>query len=102
VALGSADEALPYLALGAELRETPDAAALAAALAELARDAAVAVVLVPESRAGAAAAQIAEFRARSAAALLVLPVSTGSKGLALAEMKSFLEHAIGVDLITKG
>ena len=102
VALGPAEEAMPYLAMGAELRETPTAAELGEALAELSRDASVAVALVPESQAGAAAEEIAEFRSRSRAALLVLPVSAGSHGLALAEMKTFLEHAIGVDLITKG
>ena len=102
VALGPAEEALPYLAMGAQLRETVGAGELGEALAELARDGSVAMVLVPESQAELAGEEIEEFRERSGAALLVLPVSTGARGLALAEMKTFLEHAIGVDLITKG
>lgn len=102
IALGPAEEALPYLAMGAELRETTGARELGEALAALSRDPSVGVVLVPENQAELAAEAIKDFRERSAAALLVLPVSTGSRGLALAEMKTFLEHAIGVDLITKG
>lgn len=102
VALGPESDALPYLAMGAEMRETPRAEDLKEALSELSRDASVAAVLVTESQAEAAAEEIENFRERSGAALLVLPVSTGSRGLALAEMKTFLEHAIGVDLITKG
>ena len=102
VALGPAEEALPYLAMGAQLRETGGVKELIEALAELARDGSVAMVLVPESQAEGAGEAIEDFRERSGAALLVLPVSTGARGLALAEMKTFLEHAIGVDLITKG
>jgi len=102
VALGPLEDALPYTAMGAELRGTPTAAALEEALGELSRDSSVAMVLVPETQSAEAAEAIEEFRSRSGAALLVLPVSTGAKGLALAEMKTFLEHAIGVDLITKG
>lgn len=102
IALGPAEDALPYAAMGAELRETPTAEETGAALAELSRDPSVAMVLVAESQAAACAAQIEEFRERSGAALLVLPGSRGARGLALARMKTFLEHAIGVDLITKG
>jgi len=102
VALGPAEEAAPYLAMGAEVRRTAGAEELADALAKLARDPSVAVVLVPESQAEGAGEAIEDFRERSGAALLVLPVSTGARGLALAEMKTFLEHAIGVDLITTG
>jgi V/A-type H+-transporting ATPase subunit F len=102
VALGPAEDALPYAAMGAELRETAAAGELGAALDELARDPSLALVLVPESQAAEAVEEIEGFRSRSRAALLVLPVSTGAEGLALAEMKTFLEHAIGVDLITKG
>jgi len=102
VALGPAEDALPYLAMGAELREARSAAELAAALGELSRDASVAMVLVTEAEAGEAAAAVADFRSRSGAALLVLPSAAGSRGTALAEMKRFLEHAIGVDLIGKG
>ncbi len=102
IALGPAEEALPYLAMGAELRETAGTRELGEALAALSRDPSVGVVLVPENQAELAAEAVKDFRERSGAALLVLPVSTGSRGLALAEMKTFLEHAIGVDLITKG
>jgi len=102
IALGPAEEVVPYLALGAEVREAREPAELSAALAELARDRSVAMVLLPESRAEAAGEAVAEFRAKSAAALLVLPGATGSGGLALAEMRKFLERAIGVDVIGKG
>jgi V/A-type H+-transporting ATPase subunit F len=102
VALGPAEEVVPYLAIGAELHEARGAAELAKALGELARDRSVAAVFLPESQAEPVASAVADFRARSGAALVVLPGSTGSQGLALAEMKSFLERAIGVDLISKG
>ncbi|MHC4916451.1 MAG: V-type ATP synthase subunit F [Planctomycetota bacterium] len=102
IALGPVGEALPYAALGAEIRETSGPAEMAEALGELARDHSVALVLVAEDHAEQVAEELAEFRERSPAALLVLPGSTGSRGLALAQMKKFLEHAIGVDLITKG
>ena len=102
VALGPAEEVLPYLAMGAEVREERAAADLARALNELARDKSVAAVLLPEAWAEHAAEAIADFRSRSAAALLVLPDASGSRGLALGEMKKFLERAIGVDLIGKG
>jgi V/A-type H+-transporting ATPase subunit F len=101
VALGPAEDVAPYLALGAEVLEARDPGEVAGRLAELSRDRSVAVVLLPEGQAGAAAGAVSEFRARSSAALLVLPGSGGSQGLALAEMKSFLERAIGVDLIGK-
>jgi V/A-type H+/Na+-transporting ATPase subunit F len=101
VALGPAEEVAPYLAMGAEVLEARDPAGVAKALFELARDKSVAVVLLPEEGAEAAGEAVADFRTRSAAALLVLPGSTGSRGAALAEMKSFLERAIGVDLIGK-
>jgi V/A-type H+-transporting ATPase subunit F len=102
IALGPASEALPYAAMGAELREVPGPTEAGEALGELARDGSVALVLLGEGLAEQLAEEIAEFRDRSPAALLVLPASTGSRGLALVEMKKFLEHAIGVDLITKG
>jgi V/A-type H+-transporting ATPase subunit F len=102
IALGPTSEVMPYLAMGAELQPAADAAAVGRALAELSHNPAVALVIVPEDLAAGAAAQVAEFRTRSGAALLVLPAATGSQGRALAEMKSFLEHAIGVDLIGKG
>jgi V/A-type H+-transporting ATPase subunit F len=101
VALGPAEEMAPYLAMGAEVLEARDPAGVARALGELARDKSAAVVLLSESQAEAAGEAVADFRTKSAAALVVLPGSTGSKGLALAEMKSFLERAIGVDLIGK-
>ena len=101
VALGPAEEMVPYLAMGAEVLEARAPAGVAKALAELARDKSVAVVLLPESQAEGTGEAVTDFRSRSTAALLVLPGSTGSKGLALAEMKSFLERAIGVDLIGK-
>jgi V/A-type H+-transporting ATPase subunit F len=102
VALGPAEEVMPYLSMGAEVREAREAAALARALAEMARDRAVAAVLLPESCSALVAGAVADFRARSAAALLVLPDASGSRGLALGEMKRFLERAVGVDLIGKG
>ncbi len=102
VALGHKEDSLPYLAMGAELIETPDSHKLTEVLGSLSRDTSVAMVLVPENMSEEASEDIEDFRNRSGAALLVLPVSTGSRGLALAQMKTFLEHAIGVDLITKG
>ena len=102
VALGPAEEIMPYLAMGAEMREARGAAEVARSLAEISRDRAVAAVFLPESQAEGTGEAVTDFRSRSTAALLVLPGSTGSKGLALAEMKSFLERAIGVDLIGKG
>ncbi len=102
IALGKAEDTLPYAAMGAELMETATAGELSAALSELSRTRSVAMVLIPENMAEEVAEHIENFRLRSSAALLVLPVSTGARGLALAEMKTFLEHAIGVDLITKG
>jgi len=102
VALGHAGDTLPYAAMGAEIRETASARDLGDALSSLSRDSSVAMVLIPENMAEEVVEEIEDFRSRSSAALLVLPVSTGARGLALAEMKTFLEHAIGVDLITKG
>lgn len=101
VALGPAEEVLPYLAMGALVREAAGAEDTARALAELAREPSAALVLMPESAAQAAPEAVAEFRARAAGALLVLPGSRGGRGLALAEMKAFLERAVGVDLIGK-
>lgn len=92
----------PYFAMGAELVEARDGAGTEKALAELSRDRSVAMVLMTETAAESAREALGDFRARSTAALLVLPGSTGPKGAALAEMKSFLERAIGVDLIGKG
>ena len=62
IALGPAEDAVPYLAMGAELRETSDPKELGAALAELAREASTALVLVPESQAEGCAEEIAEFQ----------------------------------------
>ena len=101
VALGPGEELMPYLAMGAELHEARGAAEVAQALADLSRDKSVAVLLLPEGQAEQVSGAVGGFRSRSAAALLVLPEAGGARGLALAEVKRFLERAIGVDLIGK-
>ena len=99
IAIGPKDVISCFAAIGAELRVAGDAQELSASLAKAAREADVALVLLPESHALGCRNAIKAFRAESHAVLLLLPCSTEGPDMALEEIGKDIEKAVGMNLL---
>jgi len=99
VAAGPRAFAIALAGAGAEPLICEDAAALDAALRQLALRRDVHLVFVAEEQAEKAGVAIAAFRARSSAGLLALPLMPSGAHASLAEVRILVEQATGASLI---
>ncbi len=99
VAVGSRAFVVALAGVGAEPRVCNDPAAFAGILRELARDSEIRIVFAPEPMIARATDGVSEFRNRSHAALLGLPLEPGEDHPSLQEMRHIVEQATGASLI---
>lgn len=101
VVVGERSLILGFKGVGFEVVAAADGAALAVELTALARDPEVRLVLVTESVAAEAPEALKHFREMSTAILSTIPTHKGSQHLGFREMRSMVEHSIGVDMLGK-
>ncbi|HOF41178.1 MAG TPA: V-type ATP synthase subunit F [Candidatus Hydrogenedentes bacterium] len=99
VVVGEESLVLGFKGAGFEIVDVPDGEQLLTELNRLARDPAVALVLVTESVAEQAPGALQQFREVSQAILTTIPTHLGSKHLGFKDMRRLVERSIGVDLL---
>ncbi len=100
-AVGERHLILGFKGVGFEIIPADDKDVLRRELMLLARDPETALVLVTESLAAESPETIEDFRATSAAILIVIPTHEGSRHVSFNMMKSLVEKSIGVDILGK-
>jgi len=101
VAIGERDQVRGFRSAGVDTVPVKKPDDAARALQESIRDPAVALILLTESLANQMGPALKQARARSAAAILIVPSHRGSHHTSLMEMKALIEQSIGVDMIGK-
>ena len=101
VAVGEKHMILGFRGVGFEVVPVQNRAELQEALARLARDGDVGLVVVTESMAAESGEFLEEFRERSAAVLTVIPGHAGSGHVSFEEMRKTVERSLGVDILGK-
>lgn len=96
--MGERDSIYGFAALGLEILPTTDARAAAEKLHELAEQE-YAVIYITESLADALTAEIAKYDKLLAPAIIPIPGAFGNSGCGVARVKSFVEQAVGSDII---
>lgn len=99
VAVGSRGFVIALAGVGAEPRICNEPAAFLEVLRDLARDSEVRIVFAPEPMIDRASDGVSDFRRRSQAALLGLPLEPGEAHPSLEEMRHIVEQATGASLI---
>ncbi|OPY79218.1 MAG: V-type ATP synthase subunit F [Syntrophorhabdus sp. PtaU1.Bin153] len=101
VAVGEKHLILGFKGVGFEIVVVEEANRLSQALALLAADTEVGLVLVTESLAEKALLALEEFREKSAAILTVIPTHEESRHTSFAQMRKVIERSMGLDLLGK-
>jgi vacuolar-type H+-ATPase subunit F/Vma7 len=101
VVVGEKSLILGFKGVGFEMVEAGDGEQMSEALAKLARDPEVKLVLVTESTAAEAPQALEQFREVSNAICTTVPTHLGSRHLGFAEMRKMVEYSIGVDMLGK-
>ena len=101
VAIGEKHLVLGFQGVGMEVTAAHDEKSLRDALAPLARDPEVGLVLVTESLAKQSPQVIDEFREGARAIVVVIPTHEGSQGHSFELMRKAIERSLGVDLLGK-
>ncbi|HBA53285.1 V-type ATP synthase subunit F [Syntrophorhabdus aromaticivorans] len=101
VAVGEKHLILGFKGVGFEIMVIEEADRLSRALALLAADAEVCLVLITESLAEKAPQALDEFREKSPAILTVIPTHEESRHASFAQMRKAIERSMGLDLLGK-
>lgn len=96
--IGSSDFVMPYTALGADTFSV-DSPAEVAEKANHIKNAKYALVVVAENVAKAAEESFATERNKPVPAIMIVPFTTGSTGVATAELSNVLKMATGIDIL---
>ncbi|OPX93449.1 MAG: V-type ATP synthase subunit F [Syntrophorhabdus sp. PtaU1.Bin002] len=100
-AVGEKHLVLGFKGVGFEIVVVEEADRLPQALALLAADTEVVLILVTESLAEKAPHALEEFREKSPAILTVIPTHEESRHTSFAQMRKAVEHSMGLDLLGK-
>lgn len=98
--IGAPECTAGFMSLGFTVKETQDTADAKAALHEMAKSD-YAVIYITEELARPLAADIAEYKDSSLPAIVLLPGRGGPTGIGMANLKSAVERAVGVDILFK-
>jgi len=101
IAIGTRDQVRAFRGAGVEVVTITNAKEAKAALREQSLDPSVALILISEYLAADIQEELDDIRSRSTAIVLVIPSHKGSQHPSLLELKTLIEHSIGVDMIGK-
>ncbi len=95
--IGDKDSVCGFASVGLNVYIAETAAEAAAALKEIAED--HAVVFITEKLASQMEGELARYRARTHPAVIPIPGVTGNTGIGLKSISSFVEQAVGSDIL---
>ena len=98
-AIGRRSEILPFRAVGAALVEVEDAAGVAGAFQQVAREHEPCLVMIPEDLARACPSEVARFRAGKRRAVVAIPTLKSGRGGMLRQIRTLVARSLGVDLL---
>ena len=101
IAIGEPEQVRGFRSAGVQIAPVKSSSEALQTLQLHARDREVVLILITETVAAQLGHALAELRQRSHAMILVVPPHQEGRHASLLEMKSLIEHSIGVDLIGK-
>ncbi len=96
--IGSSDFVMPYAALGADTFPVDNSAQVVEKANEI-KNAKYALIVVAENVAKAAEESFASERNKPIPAIMIVPFTTGSTGIATEELSKALKMATGIDIL---
>jgi len=96
--IGAPECTAGFMSLGFTVKETRSAEDARAALREMAKSE-YAVIYITEELALPLSAEIAEYKDSTLPAIVMLPGRGGPTGIGMANLKSAVERAVGVDIL---
>ena len=99
--IGDRDSVLGFMTLGFSINEATNAEEAADILHKLAKDPEMAVIFIVEDFAAKMEEDIAKYKDMPLPAIITLPGKNGGTGYGMENIRSAVERAVGVDILSK-
>lgn len=99
--IGDRDSVLGFMALGFSVHEAESSEKAADILHALAKDKSIAVIFIIEKYASEIEEDMAKYKDMPLPAVVTFPGQSGSTGYGMENIRSAVERAVGVDILSK-